>query len=276
MHTHPTAHASLLVLIPLLTACMEPSVYEGKGPVRRPSPAPRVREAADKQAAPTPSPAPGAPGRIADNVGIVVEKYDTNTVNAAGMSLGVAGRRGRAGLRAAGGPLLARNGLRVGVATGSFVAQLRASARRGRSSSRQQMFITVLSGHEGSILAGSDVFVQRLGFWTPRGYRVLLERSFVGRALAVRPRILGGGRIEVELWPRFTTRRGRVIDVTELATKVVVRDREPLVIGGMNTGHSDVGSVLFGIGGTTRGSTMTMLLTAQIGGLSMDWPKGTW
>ena len=83
--------------------------------------------------------------------------------------------------------------------------------------------------------------------------------------------------VAVEVWPRFTSRRRRgAIDVTELATKVVVRDGQPIVIGGMASMRQDVGGVLFGIGGECRTRTMSIVLTPKIGGGGIEWPKGRW
>jgi hypothetical protein len=62
--------------------------------------------------------------------------------------------------------------------------------------------------------------------------------------------------------------------VTELATTVVVRDGQPIALGGLTTGGEEVGAVLFGVGRERRTSTMTLLLTPKIGGMAIDWPKG--
>jgi hypothetical protein len=67
-----------------------------------------------------------------------------------------------------------------------------------------------------------------------------------------------------------------VLDLTQLATKVVVRDGQTLFLGGLTTGGTDVGAVLFGLGSRTQTGQMAMLLTAKIGGIALDWPKGKW
>ena len=69
----------------------------------------------------------------------------------------------------------------------------------------------------------------------------------------------------------FSRRRG-AIDVTELSTRVTVRDGQSIVIGGMTSGSSDVGAVLFGVGGRERSQSMTMVLTPKIGGMGIEWP----
>jgi type II secretory pathway component GspD/PulD (secretin) len=207
-------------------------------------------------------------------VAIIIQKIaaDVRTVTAG--NLAFRARGDNVGVRG-GAPLARRNGLGVAVAGKDFRARLQAEHRRRRSSTRQQMFITVVSGMEGQIAVGQDTFVQRLGYWTPRGFHVLLERAFVGRALVVRPTILPDGLVRVEVWPRFTTRSRRgAIDVTELKTTAVVRDGQSMVIGGLNTARDDVGTALFGVERDRRSSSMTMILTPQIGGMDIEWPEG--
>lgn len=211
--------------------------------------------------------------RSPDNVGIIVEKLDAATANALDVGGSFRARSGNVEV-AGGNPLAAKNGLVVRVGSGSFTGRLGASATRTRSSTSQQMFIVVKSGTEGALVMGNDVYITRLGYWTPWGYQLIAERQFVGRQLAVRPTILPGGQIAVELWPRFSTRRGRVIDVTQLSTKVTVRDGQPLIIGGLNTAESEVSAVLFGLAGRGATGTSAIMLTAKIGGLDLDWPKG--
>jgi len=263
--------------------CMDPSIYQGTGasPAARRPPA-ATRSTARQQARPgtaavatAPAGRPGGP--TSNNVAIVVERIRSDARAATGGALAFRYADDRLVARSPTGRLARRNGIRVAVATKDLRVGLDASATRSRRSTRQSAFITVLSGQEGQILMGADTYVQRLGYWTPLGYRVLVERAFVGRSLVVRPTILPGGMVQVELWPRFSTRSRRgAIDVTELATKVVVRDGQPIVLGGSTTADDEVGAVLFGIGKRTRTATTTMVLTPRIGGLAIDWPKGRW
>ena len=250
----------------VLAGCMGADVYDDFG-TTKPEPPSRAGRATANPRAPKPA-SPAGP----QNITIVVEKYDSATFAAAGATLGLraAGRHGA--VVAGGGAALARNGIQLSIGTANLRARLRASASRRRSSLYQQMFITVADGQEGTLVVGSDVWVNRLGFWTPSGFVVVVERQFVGRSLVVRPRLLGGGRIAVELWPRFSTRRGKVIDLTQLATKLVVQEGQPLVIGGTSTQGESVGAVLFGLGGRQRTSAMTIVLTAKVGGAGVEWP----
>jgi len=263
----------LLALALVGVGCMDPSIYEGYGRSAPPPSAP----AAPAAATPAPPRPPAQPPALSDNVAIVIEKIETDTRAASGAAVGFVYADDAVAVASPGGKLARRNGIRIGVAGERFQAQLEASLRRSRSTRRQKLFITVLSGHEGTILVGADTYVGRLGYWTREGYRVVAERAFLGRSLAVRPRILSNGLIEVELWPRFTARGRRgAIDLTELATKVVVRDGQPMVLGGLNTSGDEVGAVLFGVGRETRTGTMTLILTPKIGGMPIDWPKGEW
>lgn len=225
-----------------------------------------------------PAPRGTLPTVSPDSVAVLIEKVGTTVHSASQASLAFRYASDKVVVATRPGQLARRNGLRIGVATGDLRLALGAGTQRGRQTSRESVFIAVQSGHEGQIAVGSEVMVQRLGYWTPYGdYRVLVERGFVGRSLVVRPRILPGGMVEIELWPRFTERGRRgAIDVTELATKVVVRDGQSLVIGGLTTGGSDVGAVLFGVGSRTLTHTMTVILTPRIGGMNIDWPKGKW
>ena len=275
---------------------MDPNVYRGYGtsaPAHRPAAVASAPQASPQPAA-TPEPAKKLPfgatppggdpfwgvpkegdllARSPDNVGIVVEKLDAKAL--AEVEVGGAFRARSGNVTVAGGnPLAARNGLSIRVGTGSFAARIGASASRSRSSSREQMFIAVKSGTEGALIVGGDVYVTRLGYWGPFGYQLLIEREFVGRQLAVRATILSDGQIAVQLWPRFSTRRGRVVDVTQLATTVTVRDGQPLLIAGLNTADSEISSVLFGASSREASSTMAIVLTAKIGGLDIAWPKG--
>ena len=271
-------------------ALMDPSVFQGYGTAAPP------RAEVPRIATPPPPPqgGPSAPapfgatpggdasaavpsagdllGRSPENVGIVVEKLDAKTV--AEMNLGGSFRARSGGTTVAGGGPPPRGGLVVSYASPSFAARIGAASSRSRSTSRQQMFIVVRTGTEGSLMMGGDVYITRLGYWGPYGYALIAEREFVGRVLVVRPTILPGGKIAVELWPRFSTRRGRFIDVTQLATRVVVNDGQPLVIGGLNTAEDEVTNALFAVGTRAESSTSTLLLTAKIGGLDLEGPRG--
>jgi len=290
---YATRVLAVILILAALAGCamMDPSVYQGYGQSAAPQaprrvatapPAATVEPAKKLPFGATPpggDPFWGVPkegdllARSPDNVGIVVEKLDAKAM--AAMDVGAAFRAQSGNVTAAGGnPLAARNGLQIRIATGSFAARIGGSVSRSRSSTREQMFIAVKSGTEGALVMGGDVYIPRLGYWGPYGYQLLIERAFVGRQLAVRPTILSDGRIAIQLWPRFSTRKGQVIDVTQLSTTVTVRDGQPLLIGGLNTADSEISSVLFGASSREASGTMAIVLTAKIGGLDIEWPKG--
>lgn len=274
------------VLAVAVVGCMDPSVYHSSGSAPRPAGTARQRTPAASRTNPRDKAngdirvaAPGADllAPSPHNVGISIEKLGTDPGTEAQASVAFRYSNDNIVVKSPRGRLAHRNGIRIGVGGPNLRVWLDASAKKSNRISRDVMFVTVLSGHEGQIHVGYDTYVERLGYWTPHGYRVLVEKAVIGRSLAVRPTILKGGMVAVEVWPRFTSRRRRgAIDVTELATKVVVRDGQPIVIGGMASMHQDVGGVLFGIGGERRTRTMSIVLTPKIGGGGIDWPKGRW
>jgi len=259
--TYPTPAPPTVPTVPTLRTPPTPTVPTPMVPTPR---VPDVR---------VPTPRPAVPAPASGNVAITIEKVGASAQMANEASLAFRYADESVVVQSPGTKLARRNGIRVAVARGNLRTQLDAATRRVGRTTREAMFIVVMSGQEGQILMGSDVYVQRLVYATPYGQRVLAERGFVGRSLVVRPRILGNGMVEVELWPRLTVRGRRgALDVTELATKVVVRDGQSVVIGGLSGASEDVGAVLFGIGGRTRSHTMTMILTPRIGGTGVDWP----
>ena len=270
----PKSTLSVVGLLVLLGCQVDPSVYQAD----RSAPPPRLPETRKK---PPPKTAKKGDIRIMpkggdftlqspSNVAITIEKIGVD--RRSGVDASMAFRYADDTRKIKGGHVARRNGLRVSIAGDNYKVAFGASARRSRRTTRDSMFIVVQSGTEGFIQMGEDTFVKRLGYWTPFGYRVLVQHAFVGRQLVVRPRILAKGLVEVELWPRFTSRGKRgAMNVTELATKVVVRDGQSIVIGGMTSGGDDVGAVLFGVGRRERTHNMTMVLTPKIGGLPLDF-----
>jgi len=252
---------------------VDPEMY--KADRSAPPPKPQKQVAAAEEAAKDDAiriqPKTGAVDlQSASNVAITVEKIGVDRRTAANVNAAFAFDAG--GARVAGGDVARRNGLRVGVAGKDYRVAVGGSAKRSTSRTSDSMFIVCQSGTQGFIQMGEDTYVARLGYWTPFGFHLLVERAFVGRQLVVLPRILGGGMVEVQIWPRFTSRGKRgAIDVTQLTTKVVVRDGQSIVIGGMTSGGDDVGAVLFGVGKRTRTHNMTIVLTPKIGGLPLDF-----
>ena len=214
---------------------------------------------------------PSLPTVSADNVAIVVERIMTDQQTQMDASVAFKYADENAVLQSPGGALAKKNGIRIGLGNDNFRVSLDAALRASQSSSRETTFLTVMSGYEGSMLVGEDTYVERLAYWGRFGREVIMEQEFVGRSLVIRPRILQGGLVEVEVFPRFTERKSRrTIDVTELATKVVVRNGQSLVIGGTSTSNSDIGAALFSFSKNTGSSSMTMILTPHIGGVKIE------
>ena len=161
--------------------------------------------------------------------------------------------------RSRAGSLWAHNGLRLGLATKEFRSALGISADGRQRTLSQQMMLTALSGEECSLLVGTDVYVPVLRYWTWAGPVVLLEREFVGSSLVAVPEVVGEDRIDLKLFPRFTSRSGQVIDVTELTTEVVVPHGETLVVGSLEESGDGIAYALFSLGGR-QGDRRTLLL----------------
>jgi len=200
------------------------------------------------------------------NVMVFVEKVSTSSQSRVDASVAFRYANDDIVLSSPGGKIARNNGIRIGVGAGDFRAQFEADLRTTKSTGREEMFLTVLSGSEGSIRVGRETYFDRLGYWAPGGYTVLFEAEFLGADLVVRPRVLADGLIEVELYPRFTARGGRrAVDVTELATTVRVRDGQAIIVGSATTGRSEVGAALFGLSKQTQSGSKVVILTVRQG-----------
>jgi len=106
--------------------------------------------------------------------------------------------------------------------------------------------------------------VPTLRLWTWHGVVVLFEKETVGSSLVVVPEVVGEDQVRLCLFPRFTTRSGRVIDVTELTTTVVVPHGQTLVIGGLDESRNSLFYTLFSVGGRRRDQKTLLLVTPYI------------
>ncbi|MDP6438096.1 MAG: hypothetical protein QGH74_00510 [Candidatus Brocadiia bacterium] len=166
-----------------------------------------------------------------------------------------------------GGQLARRNGIRVGVSKGGFRAALRAALKESRNKQVERITITTLSGTAGMISVGQDTYVEVLHYRGPRGERALLERAFVGSSLVVEPTILPEDKVRVRLYPRFTTRAGRAIDLAEMSTEVVLAHGQPMVIGGYDKASDNAGFALFAWRQERESRKVTLTLTPFIQGM---------
>ncbi len=116
---------------------------------------------------------------------------------------------------------------------------VRAEASRSRSTSTTQQEIVVLSGGKAHITVAEQVpyadwfldWGQGQGLWA----RTIQWRD-VGASLVVEPVALGDGRVRVRLTPAFSyflDRERLVTEIHQLTTEVVVREGEPIALGGV-------------------------------------------
>lgn len=205
-----------------------------------------------------------APAELSGDVMVVIDRIE-----------GRAGQRDLAALAwelsagdvvAAGGGLAGRNGILVGVGGEDFAVRFQAASSQYRASDMTRQFITTQSDTEGVFFVGEELPVERLVVLTPRGSVVLFERTTVGRSLVVRPVILPDRSIELEVIPviRSLARGGRSVRLEELATQVVVRHGQPMVLGGLHQVSNSVGGVLFGSHSGQTHRTLTIILTPYL------------
>jgi type II secretory pathway component GspD/PulD (secretin) len=239
----------LLVLTPVVCGCLErePREMEGERILRE------WEESMQK-----------VPARRTGNVTITVEKIVTDRNESSHAS--VAWRYAGDNIAVGGGPIARRNGIRVGVVKDGFAAQLRAALQKGKRKQTSKMWLTALSGHPAVINVGRDTYVEILRYRTSRGDRVLVSKAFVGGAMVIEPTILPDDRVRVRLHPRFTTRDGRSLNLTDATTEVVVAHGQPLVIGGFDQSSDSAGSALFSWSANRRRQKMTMIVTPCIEG----------
>jgi len=206
----------------------------------------------------------GPPGERTGNVTLVVEKVLVDRRDA--LQLESAWRYADEHVTVRGGNLARRNGVRIGIALDGFRLALQAAMQQSRNVQVETAMITSLSGTAGSIAVGQDTYVESLRYRAPGGQIVLLERAFVGASLVAVPTVLPGDSVRVRLYPRFTTRDGRTIDVAAMATEVVVANGQPMVIGGLDQASDDVGAVLFSWGRRQQERRVILTVTPHIHG----------
>jgi hypothetical protein len=163
--------------------------------------------------------------------------------------------------------LLRKNGIRVGVCGDGFRAELNAYYRKSRMTDRMLEFIVVGNGYGGMIEVG-EIVPRHSGFVIWDG-RMVMQTYDLVRATArleVGARILGGGMIELTLTPQITNydKRTDVISLTDLATKVTVRDGQPLLVGGMSGQTDTFGGTFFGSRSEKSQSRMALVVTASV------------
>jgi type II secretory pathway component GspD/PulD (secretin) len=132
-------------------------------------------------------------------------------------------------------------GVRVGVGRHppSRGVEVTADASRSRTTAKTEQEIVVLSGGRAEIAVTEQVpyadwfwsWGQAQGLWTPA-----VQWRDVGASLVVEPIALGDGRVRVRVTPAFgywLDRARQVTEVHQLTTEVVVREGEPIDLGGL-------------------------------------------
>jgi type II secretory pathway component HofQ len=139
--------------------------------------------------------------------------------------------------------------LRVGnvESTGSG-ASLRLGGRNDSRASHHGSALRVLEGEWGRISQGSEVLLPIGSARHPDAVRVAADSG-----LEVRPRILGDGRVRLDLRPfQARLRPGGAVAQRRATTTLVVTPGRPAVVGGI--GRSGAGSTSALGGGSTRGA----------------------
>lgn len=141
--------------------------------------------------------------------------------------------------------------------------RVRGGASTGERESTTAGMLRIGEGEVGRIAEGRTVPVELRGRRRARTALVTAERGF-----AARPRVLGDGRIAVELWPiDATVDEGGRVEHAEAATRVVVEPGESVVVGRLARSERSRGASAgsrSGAGTRQRESERVLLLTASL------------
>ncbi len=204
------------------------------------------------------------PERRSGNVSVMVDRILVDRSNSVHLSAAWRYTDEKIAASGGGGRLARENGIRIGVAKDGFAVQLQAALTKLRIKDTTRTFLTTLSGRQAVINVGQTTYIEILRYRTLAGERVLLERAFVGASLMIEPTILPDDRIRVKLYPRLTTREGKSINLTEVATEVILDHAQPLVLGGMGRSNESTGFALFSWSKAGRRRDVTMIVTPYI------------
>jgi len=252
-----------------LVLLMLPAVLAGCALDSQPDESPAARAAHEWEAY-TQRPRGKPPVKRSGNVTIIVDKIVGTEADSLDLDLLWRYVNESAAAGTQGGVLARRNGIRIGAAADGFSAALDAAMRKSKGSQSEKLWLTVLSGTQGSILVGQDVFVSILRCRTLLGESVLLKNAFVGASMVIEPRLLPNDDIQVKLHPRFSTREGATVDLTDLTTELVLHHGQPMVMAGLDQASDSAGFALFSYGKTQRQSRMTLVVTPFIEGAPED------
>lgn len=167
-----------------------------------------------------------------------------------------------------GGPMLANNGIRVGVSRGRLSAAAIAGGgdTRGRRTTTQ--FLTVLNG-QTAYLDVSDIYTEPMTIVVFGHHLGIVGMHYfvkAGATLEVRPTIVGDDMLDVEITPVISSydRGARRLALQELRTRVRVRDGQSIIIGGIQTERATFGSTFFSRSSASGTMHRTVILTPTI------------
>ena len=162
-------------------------------------------------------------------------------------------------------PTVAKNAnLTIGLATGPFQAQLNIIKQNLKSASEQQIFIVLADRTTGYISIGKEIAVPRFYYFGRWYNRVDYQFQKAGKSLEVTAAKLPNGSIKLTLLPVFSKflNDGGALELVELATTVIVRPGEKMVIGSDGSTGQDVATALFGSVEHNHRKQMMMIVTA--------------
>ncbi len=152
--------------------------------------------------------------------------------------LSIGNRRGR----------FARSGLKIGLATENFKVRLDIAAENLKESEETQIFLILADGATGYINIGKEIVIPR--FYYHRRWYSRIEYEFIqaGRSIQVTAHKLPDGSIKMQLVPVFSKflNDGGSIELTELATTIIAKPGQTVVIGSLGTSGENVATALLG------------------------------
>lgn len=181
--------------------------------------------------------------------------------------IGYEGETARGRVRATiGGLPLDRNGLEVAILSKNLRARLLVSRESERSRSRTTQFLVVMSGQEASFFVGELIPALTVAIY---GHGAVIRTEHVAGArasLLVRPQALPSGQIRVYVEPQIASsdRRTGVLQLTELATEVLVPDGATIAIGGTTQAEDTFGGQILGRSHSARDTKQLILLSARV------------
>lgn len=163
----------------------------------------------------------------------------------------------------AGGGIVTEQGGRARGRLGAGSTEVRVRRATG-------VFTLVHDGGESTLVVATQVPHPQVAFYRDYAARtghLAAGVAFkdVGTSLKVHAKIVGGDRIRVRLTPTisyFAADRSGAIEFTEASTELIVRDGQPVVLGGGSTELHEVLRWIFGVGERRETSATSVVLTA--------------